>query len=565
MKIYRVEKLKHNKSGQALLEVSLLMSLFMFLLGVILRTGLVMSSRQELMMTSFRHAVQMASTDEVAVNTINYAAKYFKDLPVYDPSSPGAVGDLTEIMVQAGAKRTFFDNAPPTGKRRSQPRENYWVNDDLIVNPVDRQRCAEVYSDDICGTFFDLDPLEISNDCVSTDPDHVSIGIDVCNDLKSRFVGHGFTTSGTFSELPLPVYPGNWPNPPGVDVHGRDVRPYLIIKQINDKKDNWGTGAALGEGDDIYWTWAAFLIERWQNLEDDDGNQLPRDEVRGRAGLSYLFCVDPDNETDNNASHMPPSASIEKHGSTSSIIARYAIGRDINPALGSGSELSSWISSWQLIEEPEEIEDFFLGGDMADSTKVQPILQRGGQIFVAWREYLDGQTDICSGSNRPSGDSFEDCQDEFMEAGGTVTIMQIYPDHEAQRTNRCSGSTYFGSGNYYGGNESGAYHGYAYITGFDGTSSLWGDINTNKKSKVPTQGLVEYELVTDVSSNSLTTTIEDGSYSESTDMNTRDVVTRRVVTNPYSHSGSDSFDDYEEGENVRVRSTRNVDATVTNW
>lgn len=198
MESIMVRKTNRGSKSQALLELGILSSIFLFLLATLIRFGVTMNARQSLVMRGFRHAVQRASMDDVGSQYLSYAGQYFADIPVPDPNSPTGVADLQEITASAQAIRTYHMNSREIANRTSQPRLQYTMQDKSkpmgfteMRNPAD--------TDSGGGT----NPVT------------------------------GFTLSGYKTDVRLPYY---------------------IARRVPDPFDVFPPG-----GDGIYWTWIAVI------------------------------------------------------------------------------------------------------------------------------------------------------------------------------------------------------------------------------------------------------------------------------------------------------------------
>ena len=122
-------RLIHKKKSQAILELAICGSLFLFVLGVLVQYGVRLNARQELMMKSYRHALRKASTEGIGDTYLDYSATYIKDIPVPDVSSPYGIGRLSSMRTGSSAKRTYFMMNQEEADPASNPRVHYVIND----------------------------------------------------------------------------------------------------------------------------------------------------------------------------------------------------------------------------------------------------------------------------------------------------------------------------------------------------------------------------------------------------------------------------------------------------
>jgi len=101
-----LHELGRRRSGQALLELSLLGSLILLLLGVLISYGLRYNYQQQAQMKAFRTALEMAYQTDID-GKVQGSASYtlIKDRHIPDPSSPFGAGQITPIMASAGVTR----------------------------------------------------------------------------------------------------------------------------------------------------------------------------------------------------------------------------------------------------------------------------------------------------------------------------------------------------------------------------------------------------------------------------------------------------------------------------
>ncbi|MFC1599303.1 hypothetical protein ACFL2W_00780 [Candidatus Omnitrophota bacterium] len=118
-----------KKRAQAMLELAVFGSLFLFTLGVLVQYGFRLNSRQEMMMKSYRHAMRKASSDGIGDTYLDYGAAYVKDIAVPDVSSPYGIGRLATVASGASAKRTYFMMNQDEGGEETLPRMHYIIND----------------------------------------------------------------------------------------------------------------------------------------------------------------------------------------------------------------------------------------------------------------------------------------------------------------------------------------------------------------------------------------------------------------------------------------------------
>jgi len=97
-----------RKKTQAMLELTIFGSLFLFVLGILIQYGVRLNAQQELAMKNYRHALRKASETGIGDTYLDYSASYIKDVPIPDVSSPYGIGRLTTIRGGASARRTYF-------------------------------------------------------------------------------------------------------------------------------------------------------------------------------------------------------------------------------------------------------------------------------------------------------------------------------------------------------------------------------------------------------------------------------------------------------------------------
>ena len=262
---------KSKTNGQALLEVALLASIFLFLLSVLISFGVSMNKRQELMMESFRHAVRRASSDEVGRQYLTYVGQYFKQIRVPDPTSPTGVSDLQEIVTGAQATRTqFLSNPWDSGNRAGAPRMQYVLYNETnsanltdkyleVVNPMDNATANAPGHDKLYIDHWNHPTNNTAStytvrewsDCIpqangACKKGYVNKPVTEANKLNPGYAEGapktGFTSVGVVHNVPLPKY---------TDTATGATR-YALITRIPDPLDRYPS-------DRVYWSWIAIV------------------------------------------------------------------------------------------------------------------------------------------------------------------------------------------------------------------------------------------------------------------------------------------------------------------
>lgn len=118
-----------NKKAQAMLELSIMGSIFLSLLGILISYGVRYNAQQELMMKSFKDAVREASTDRVGANFLSYMGQYIKDISIPDVDSAYGVPTTSSVSSGASATRTYFMNTQEEPEQEAMGRVHFNIND----------------------------------------------------------------------------------------------------------------------------------------------------------------------------------------------------------------------------------------------------------------------------------------------------------------------------------------------------------------------------------------------------------------------------------------------------
>jgi hypothetical protein len=128
-----------HTQAQALLEITILASVFLFFLSMLVRLGVTMNARHGFMIDAYKDS--LAKSVAVKSSSLVYAAQYFKNIRIPDPSSPTGTMDLQELTTSFSSQRSEFMNYPQGMSRSSMSRQRYsfWNGTafEEVDNPVE--------------------------------------------------------------------------------------------------------------------------------------------------------------------------------------------------------------------------------------------------------------------------------------------------------------------------------------------------------------------------------------------------------------------------------------------
>lgn len=273
-------RLKVKKPGQAMLELSIMGTLFLSLLALLISSGVRFNAQQELMMESFRHAVKEASKEGVADEFLSYSAQYLRDIPVADVSSPYGVPELSSVSAGATATRTYFMQTAERAVDDAMYRQHYFMNDEEIERGGFR---TEGLKKNISvRKIGENQPVERTDLAVveGADPDDLLLHLQNNGYIDSSgYVTSKFRNLNSYSRMNINIpRPGGW----GVydpysnqqkrqifDILRGKTKEYGVIRQIPDPVGDLYPPR-------VYWTWIEIRTGSLKQAKDSKGAQTDK-------------------------------------------------------------------------------------------------------------------------------------------------------------------------------------------------------------------------------------------------------------------------------------------------
>lgn len=211
-----LRKYKTHKA-QALLEVTMLASILLFLLSVIVRTGSMSNERQKFFMESFKDAIHRASNDTVQHNTLNFQGDYFRNVRVPDVASHSGVQNLEQMKAAWHVKRTDRLNYAAGTNYESMNRKHFVVDGASGMKELENPEAIQ-------------NPTETG-------------------------LMTGFTTEGFKEGFKLPTY--EVPVPYDWATSNPTAEMYCFRYKMPDPED-------IYPADGIFWSWVAICAKQWK-------------------------------------------------------------------------------------------------------------------------------------------------------------------------------------------------------------------------------------------------------------------------------------------------------------
>lgn len=560
-----INKRKQTHKAQALLEVTILTSLFVFLLGSIVRMGVSSNERQRFMMETFKHAITRASKRDIKENSLVFEGQYNKNYRVPDIASASGVRDLQQLTANWVVQRT--------------DRMNFAKN---INFETMRRRHVLVGSD---STLF-------------TD-------IDQSGDIATGGgpLTSGFTTEGWKEGFSLPpLY--SIPDP----YEGGASRNMMCFRRKMIDPDD------LYPSDGINWSWVAICISGY-NLADNEfrfntgggANKIPYFRETVNQGYSSYYVSDlTQQDLNNNGNYVvhPSSSGDQLSGARfyGSKVLSSRIFLYFQSAYDPSVPLNKNFMRWQHCNEGSVFEpqmgscvwtqDDMDGGPwilfahrnydeagfssyLIDGLKGMPTVARGMSIWLSFDElkrmlpnsscnsltFEDKTAALkdytCLKSQMVDNEKFQaavadtqrvrysNCKRGIRDTEATKPWQKEYScgaefsilaleasKNESLKTFNSNDIEYkFGT-----------------IYGMSLSHPVWGDINpTAAASRMPDQGIREYKIESDIEKIEVITEGTGDTISSTTDVELTDTVTRTLITNPFGRYGNYTAGDYEPG------------------
>jgi len=515
---------KNIRSAQALLEVMLLFTLFMFMLSMIVNMGFSFSENQKFMMSTFRHALKQASTKDVKENSLSFSAEYLKQIRVPDVSSPYKVSTVQEIRSGAGIYRTPYLQYAQSLDEATAPRRNIVIASDGAGGK---------------DTFTDIDASKATN-------------------LSRKFTG--FVTAGYRKIAGLPAR---------MDLDG-DSKPesVCVIQQMSDPDDMYPR-------DGILWSWVAICMKNYK--AGDDLRTAPLfmnkscQQCDSESWISDDYSVwthyVADGHNDEAVCH--PAATADSLSGVKDFVDNAAITADVTYYFQAGYDPSVALTKDTikdgcdkgycgavLIDEKTNT-DFknmwvkFAGGGPNDNSYFllpsnmtnRPFLSRGMSIWLPFSQmeaagYVmtdDEKMRLWKDEPILYGNCAQSSPGVETPCGATFTILAI--------TGNCNGteqkmfSLNDGSTEFY----------FNPVTGLVLSHAAWGDIDGKAVTEgIPEQGIKESRVRTDITKMQSSTQMNDGVVTATKTVDVTDTITRSIKTSPYGEMNGTTVDAVQE-------------------